>query len=150
MPDGLDVTVPLPRPDFDAVRVNRCRSNLVVTEADPFMVTVQLVPSTESQPLQPAKREFDAGAAVSVIIVPTDPTDENKLKGLKDQIQAYLEPRRLLTTRVHVVGPIYLNVGIKITVFPLADYKGADVQKSVENALKTFLDPFHGGDDGTG
>jgi len=41
-----------------------------VTDRAALMATVQVVPETASQPLQPVKREPKAGVAVSVTVVP--------------------------------------------------------------------------------
>jgi len=65
--------VPLLRPRVPAllaVRVNLCRVNVAVTNLAALMVTVQLLPETESQPVQPVRLDPVAGAAVSVTIVP--------------------------------------------------------------------------------
>jgi hypothetical protein len=43
---------------------------LAVTELAELMVTVQVVPETASQPLQPLKRESRSGVAVRVTSVP--------------------------------------------------------------------------------
>jgi hypothetical protein len=43
---------------------------LAVTDLARFMATVQVVPDTVSQPLQPLKVERNAGAALSVTTVP--------------------------------------------------------------------------------
>ena len=65
--------VPLLRPRVPAllaVRVNLCRVNVAVTNLAALMVTVQLLPETESHPVQPVRLDPVAGAAVSVTIVP--------------------------------------------------------------------------------
>ena len=65
--------VPLLRPNVPAllaVRVNLCRVNVAVTNLAALMVTVQLLPETESHPVQPVRLDPVAGAAVSVTIVP--------------------------------------------------------------------------------
>ena len=41
-----------------------------MTDLPPFMVTLQVVPETASQPLQPAKVEPETGVAVRVTTVP--------------------------------------------------------------------------------
>jgi hypothetical protein len=43
---------------------------LAVTDLARFMATVQVVPDTVSQPLQPVKVERNAGEALSVTTVP--------------------------------------------------------------------------------
>jgi hypothetical protein len=65
--------VPLLRPNVPAllaVRVNLCRVNVAVTNLAALMVTVQVLPETESHPLQLLRLDPVAGAAVSVTTVP--------------------------------------------------------------------------------
>ena len=70
IPEGLEVTVPLPVPALLTVRVKRCRVKVAVTDLDAFMVTEQVVPETVSHPLQPVKVDPVAGVAVRVTTVP--------------------------------------------------------------------------------
>ena len=46
--------------------------NVAVTDLPAFMVTVQRPLETASQPLQPVKTDLDAGAAISVTMVPLE------------------------------------------------------------------------------
>ncbi|NJM70169.1 MAG: hypothetical protein HC862_08025 [Scytonema sp. RU_4_4] len=95
---------------------------------------------------------------VSVIIVPKreesnqrqiinelQPTSE-----LIEQVRDYLRDRRLLATRVRVVGPRYVYIGIHLRIFLKADALENDVRPRAEDALKNFLDPLKGGTDGKG
>jgi hypothetical protein len=64
-------------------------------------------------------RQSKAGH-VSVVIVPR-PAPEQKLplqpsKELIDAVKSYLEPRCLITTRLHIVGPRYLKLRVQITL----------------------------------
>src|SRR6266850_2411787 len=72
MPDGFELTVPLPlaSPVLLTVRTKRCRSKVAVTSLDAFMVTVHVVPDTVSQPFHPANVDPLAALAVSVTLVP--------------------------------------------------------------------------------
>jgi hypothetical protein len=69
IPAGLEVTVPLPVPALLTDSVNVCTLKVAVTDVAAFIVTEQ-VPVPEQAPLQPAKVEPPAGAAVSVTTVP--------------------------------------------------------------------------------
>ncbi len=69
----VEVTVPSPMPKGLAlvtVSAKRSRLKVAVTDLAAFMVTVQVVPEAVSHPLQPAKAEPTAGAAVRVTTVP--------------------------------------------------------------------------------
>lgn len=56
----------------------------------------------------------------------------------------------LLTTRLHVTGPRYLTVEIKAEVTPLPDVEEAAAKEQVVEAVKSFLDPHTGGEEGKG
>ena len=56
-----------------------------------------------------------------------------------------LEPRRLLTTRVHVVGPRYLGIKVRMTVVLKPDAVATRVQSQAVAAVRDFLHPLRGG-----
>ena len=72
IPPSSELTVPLPVPTLltATARLKRCRAKLAVTDRAALIVTVQDVPETVSQPLQPPKLEPEAGLAVRVVRVP--------------------------------------------------------------------------------
>ncbi|HEX5734701.1 MAG TPA: baseplate J/gp47 family protein [Blastocatellia bacterium] len=95
-----------------------------------------------------ALRIKDRPGHVSVIIVPrTGLQPSEKLIG---EIKEYLEPRRLLTTRIHVAGPHYVNIGVRIKLFLKPDALEDDVRKMAVKALQGFLHPLTGGRDKKG
>jgi hypothetical protein len=65
-------------------------------------------------------------------------------------VASYLEPRRLLTTRVHVVPRGAAPVRIESFVARRSDVVAEDLETAVSETLKTFLDMYEGGPDGTG
>ena len=91
----------------------------------------------------------DKPGHVSVIILPVAGA-EGDLQELRTLVGAHLQPRLLLTTRAHVVGPYFVDVSVKVTVVPLADQLEADVKQAVVEAVRAYLDPHAGGNDGTG
>jgi len=70
IPAGTLVTVPVPVPAFDTVRVWVCRVKVAVTFLVDVMVTRHLPLGVESQPDQPVKVDPAAGLAVRVTPVP--------------------------------------------------------------------------------
>lgn len=66
---------------------------------------------------------------------------------LKERARLYLEPRRLLTTRMHVVAPGFLTVGVHLTVNLKPDAKEAEVLRAVEDELILFFNPYPAGAD---
>jgi predicted phage baseplate assembly protein len=89
--------------------------------------------------------------AVTVIVVPDSkvpapqPSD-----GLLRTVCAYLEARRLLTTELFVVGPVYVAVSVEASVVASDDADRGQVKESIETALSAYLHPLTGGEDGLG
>jgi hypothetical protein len=70
MPAGELVTVPVPVPVRLTVKTLCVEVKVAVALRVAFIVTLQVLPETESQPLQLVKVEFTSAAAVSVTRVP--------------------------------------------------------------------------------
>ena len=86
---------------------------------------------------------------VGLIVIPKGGL-EAELPEIIAKVEDYLEPRRLLTTRLHVVGPQYLQIHIELTVVPLPDVLETDLKEKVREALKNFFDPSGDGKDRKG
>jgi hypothetical protein len=93
---------------------------------------------------------------VSVIIIPgcredsvycNDglPTNE-----LKDEIKEYLDSRRLITTRVHVVEPDYQTVTLDIEIALEENTDENSVTNKAIDRIRTYFDPVKGGQEGKG
>ena len=86
---------------------------------------------------------------VGLIIIPKEGR-EAELSEIIANVTDYLEPRRILTTRLHVVGPQYLKIQIELTVAPLPDVLVTGLETTVKETLKNFFDPLIGGKDRKG
>ncbi|MGQ0778527.1 MAG: hypothetical protein ACT4NY_29640 [Pseudonocardiales bacterium] len=100
-----------------------------------------------------------APAHVSVVVVPDAglagsgsapdshprPTEE-----LTTALYRFLAPRRILTTRHHVVGPSYVDVGIAAHLALHGDAPPRDALEQARDLLVAFFDPLHGGAEGNG
>jgi hypothetical protein len=86
----------------------------------------------------------DKPGHVSVIVLPTAGA-QSAADAVVAAVQAYLEPRVLLTTRVHAVGPFFIDVAVQATVVPHADQLDGDVKVKVADTVSAFLDPHAGG-----
>lgn len=90
---------------------------------------------------------------ISVIIAPA-PEDASPWAqpspALLEGLSAFFEPRRLLTTRVCLVGPSYVPVSITATIYLNDSGVASQVRPNAVAALQRFLDPFAGGDDERG
>ena len=103
-----------------------------------------------------AARQQDAPAHISVIIVPEQtarddasavlqPSDE-----LRQQVVEDLDPRRLITTQVHVVGPRYVAIGVRFKLTLLEDGLPTTVRAAATQALAAYFHPLTGGPDKQG
>jgi predicted phage baseplate assembly protein len=90
--------------------------------------------------------------AVTLVVLPAN--DEETPKPNEAQLRAiceWLEPRRLITTELHVTDPRYIEIGeigARITVNQGYDLR--TVGDAVRTALIDFLHPLRGGADRTG
>ncbi|BAZ08752.1 hypothetical protein NIES4071_05580 [Calothrix sp. NIES-4071] len=94
---------------------------------------------------------------ISVIIVPNTQLQENpgnfRFEPSKDLLKAvgdYLEPKRLLTTRLHIVAPRWVTIKVNISLILQPGAKKELVQKLVQDALEGFFHPLTGGIKGKG
>ena len=85
---------------------------------------------------------------VSLIIVPRTEVPAADVPNLLVSVKDYLEPRRLLTTHVHVFEPQYLPVDVQATVVRLPDGVDINIKRDVVNATKDFLAPLKADDTG--
>jgi hypothetical protein len=100
-----------------------------------------------------AARLRDRPGHVSVVIVPgreEGDGEELPLDGLLRAVWTFLDERRVLTTRHHVVGALNAPVSAEILARRRSDVPTASVRASVAAALERFLDRLDGGPDGGG
>lgn len=117
---------------------------ILAREADPRVARAHCIPrrNLTDDP------DRDAPGHVSVVVVPVQgPLPEPELLSL---VQAYLEPRRMLTIRQHVCAPRLVRLSIAMMLHLQDDALGAEVRLNAERALRTLFDPIVGGHDGAG
>ena len=64
---------------------------------------------------------------------------------MRDALWQYLDERRLLTTRHHVVGPDYVPIKITATLFLRPDARADVVRDQVVTLIRNFFHPLVGG-----
>jgi hypothetical protein len=93
-------------------------------------------------------RENDAPGHISIVVLPAGELARDAIAVLLSQVRQYLEPRRLLATRLHVVQPFFLWVKLSATIHLRPD-AGEDLRSNApENALKklqSYFSPLLGG-----
>ncbi|WP_019910201.1 hypothetical protein [Paenibacillus sp. HW567] len=91
----------------------------------------------------------EAFGHVSVILILQTDNQKDLLREIteiKQSVKAYLDARKLLTTRVHVVEPDYREVQIEMVVAA----KDKSIGSTVKTSIVRFLDPVSGGEEGQG
>lgn len=128
--------------------VTRADYEFLARAADPAgrIARAQCIPERNLEATDPVQAQQPQPGHVSVVIVPFQTAD---LAQLLTTVTSYLEPRRLLTARVHVVGPRFVPVRVRVTLRLMPDALETQVRPRVVEALRSFLDPIVGRD-GTG
>jgi hypothetical protein len=89
----------------------------------PGMVTVLVIP--RSDPVRPKTPQPD--------------------RQFLDRVCAWLAPRRLVTTELHVRGPVYVPVWVSVGIVTLPGQVPSIVEQAVTKAIDAFLSPLTGG-----
>jgi hypothetical protein len=101
--------------------------------------------------IDPAYPCLSAPGTVTVVVLPELPAGKPQpTRGLLAAVRRYLERRRVIGTRLLVVGPQYLQVSVHAQV---RVWEGSDpqrVQQAIIQRLNAFLHPLSGGPDSTG
>lgn len=126
--DFREITASTPGADLGRVEVLPLFNPQATAEAAarmlfPGCVTVLVVPRTDA-----AARDFPSPTAAVL-----------------DAVATYLEPRRLVTTEVHVRGPEYVDIVVSVGVVALAGQQLSLVVQRVQDAVRSYLSPLHGG-----
>jgi hypothetical protein len=101
--------------------------------------------------VHPAYPCLQAPGVVTVMVIPDMPIARPEpSEGLLQAIKCFLDRRRVVGTRVEVVGPHYLEVSVKARVRTRPHTDAARVRAQVHTALNAFLDPRSGGPDHVG
>lgn len=91
---------------------------------------------------------------ISLIVVPSAAVDAEPWLGpseaLARAMKAFFEDRKLVSTRLHVVGPCYVNVTVSATLYLEDDAEPRDTRAAAERALRAYYHPVIGGSDGAG
>lgn len=107
--------------------------------------------ATARRNLHPAFSCFDAPGMITVIVLPYLPQGRPvPSAGLLRTVAAYVRRRRLVGTRVEVVGPKYLEVTIHARVQAKIGTNKTSMESTIVETLNKFLDPLQGGPDGNG
>jgi hypothetical protein len=107
---------------------------------------VEVLPLFNPQQTGPAQ---DWPGMVTVLVIPrSDPLRPDTPSPDRQFLRAvcqWLEPRRLVTTELHVRGPVYQPVWVSVGIAVLPGAVPSIVELAVTRAVKSFLSPLTGG-----
>ena len=169
LPPGVKVGNPLPtwggvEPETVADAERRIPSLLKrqdrLVSGEDFQILARDVPGLEVGRVEvlplthPDWPDIPAEGAITLIVIPkSDPLQpEAPLPGQRflDTLSDYLEPRRLITTELHVRAPDYVPIRVALGIEVIAGEAFGPVREAVIRAVKRFLSPLEGGVDGRG
>jgi hypothetical protein len=124
--EGFEQAV-LEQPEFNLARA-KCLPELDLSAPDPFT---------------------PRPSHLSLIVVPdsNEPKPEPSPECV-EQVWKFLDTRRLITCRHHVVGPTYTDVGIRAEVAHIPRVLREQQRGDIEKSLRDFFDPLRGGPEG--
>jgi predicted phage baseplate assembly protein len=101
--------------------------------------------------LHPSFPCLEAPGMITLVILPDMPGPQPVPgSALLATVAAYLNRRRIIGSRLAVVGPQYREIAVQAQVKALPGTSKTALQKRVVDALNQFFDPLTGGPDGTG
>ncbi len=87
--------------------------------------------------------------AVTVLVIPRSdprrPSAPSPDRQVLDEVCRWLVPRRLVTTELHVRGPVYRRLLVSVGVEVLPGHIPAQVNRAVTATVTAFLSPLTGG-----
>ena len=120
----------------------------LLTRSVATVARAKCVPRRNLEAEQSGTRTEEAPGHVSIVVIP----EKGRHPGheLLTSIRQALEPARLLTTRIHVVGPRYLSLKCRLTIVPRRGTPAEALREAAIKRLKLFFDPREGWFDGKG
>jgi hypothetical protein len=101
--------------------------------------------------MHPAYPCLESAGVVTLVVMPDSPVAQPEPSaGLLQTVKRYLDRRRIVCTRIEVVGPQYLEVRVSGRVRVRPHTNAARVRTAIVEALDAFLDPRRGGRKGLG
>jgi hypothetical protein len=123
---------------------------MAASDTDPRVARVLCLPNRDLTATDPTA---EAPAHLSVVVVPAATEGGGPPQpstALLAELSDFLLPRRLLTTRHHVVGPGYQPVRVQADIALQSDAVPNTTLAAAQAALAGLLDPLTGGPLGTG
>ena len=109
-----------------------------------IVLRARCVPKRNLDTTLPNTHEIEAPGHISLVVVTDQPPERPGLpESIRNELFAYLDERRLLTTRHHVVGPTYVRVRLTATLFLKEDVPNTAALDAAATAVRNFSAPSH-------
>ncbi|HKQ74174.1 MAG TPA: baseplate J/gp47 family protein [Blastocatellia bacterium] len=106
-------------------------------EADPRVARASCLPRKNLEMDLQEERE----GHISLIALPARNAKPEETADIIAAINKYLTPRLLVTTRLHVVKPFFVEVAINTSLALKADQKEQEAQNKIRDEIAKFFDP---------
>jgi Baseplate J-like protein len=118
--------------------------------ADSRVARAKCIPLRKLDERNQAARNAMRPGHVSLVVIPCPGGNEHTLHELILKVGRYIEPRRILTTRVHVVAPRHVDFEVHLHVVAVPGVSARAVVDKARETLEKFFDPLKGGVDLSG
>lgn len=144
-----------------APRILKARDR-AVTPGDFELLAMEAGTIARAKAMPLAHPEFpgiDVPGVVTVVVIPeiAGTIDQQLLvaaprpvESLLRTVCSHLDARRLLTTELYVVGPVYVPVTLTLVAVIMPGTDAAEASAALTAAMRRFFHPLHGGPDGRG
>ena len=82
---------------------------------------------------------------ISLIVVPEQNIQENNNNNKYGKLLDFLNERKLLTTRLHIVEPLYVSVTVKAELTLIDGAKAEEIKENAEKEVNLFFHPLYSG-----
>jgi Baseplate J-like protein len=96
--------------------------------------------------ISPLSEDLSQATLVKVVVVPFSPLEPpNPSDEFLKTVKQHLNKHRLITTKVDVISPTYVEISVVATVRSKPGFPEKKTRGSIEEKLDRFLDPLKGG-----
>ncbi|MFN7282480.1 MAG: baseplate J/gp47 family protein [Dolichospermum sp.] len=91
------------------------------------------------------QNQTNAKGHITLVVVKDDDNITSKETAAYPNLFKFLDQRRLLTTRIHLVAPKYISVNLETTLVIEDGIKPEDVKENAQESLKYYFHPLQSG-----
>ncbi|GGA02222.1 hypothetical protein [Okeania sp. KiyG1] len=113
-------------------------------ESPDFTLKIARVKGLAQRDLEEGDADSFAPGHISLVVVPENDQLYNYYDKLSDLCK-FLEPKKLLTTSLHIVEPEYVSISIEATLIPKNDVTKEDLTPKAEAEVELFFAPLNSG-----